>query len=1014
MAMRFGEMVLIIRTQDFASRNLDRISASLGNLSKAEALNRRRAQLAIQQQRKLSRMGNMRDDMRNIELLRRRLDLEKQLGRAIHTTAGLQARGAGGRFLSIGATSAMVVEMKNLNDAAANMPSRLKRLASSKADLDERARRLAQALGLTSKELRIIQNDIVKLDGAIGSLRWEKLHRMGQTISRLGRTLQLTGLIATGVLLGAGNAAANFGADVSVAATQMRDLNAPISQVASRATVLEDAILGQMQKFPGSAEEMSNAAYEIFSSLDLMDKGRVKVHRGLKLLEKANMVAVAGNIGLDESIKGLVITLNNFDPQLENVGGTLDTMFDVVRFGNIRVSDFTQMMNRLAPAAKNANLSLEQISGTTAFLTRVMASGRVSTGLARLLEAFRRRDFVVGFRELSKMRLGKVLDVEKASGGLKAPLKILKDIARVFPELEAGKMSAEEFFKIVTQAGKLERTGKPGEGIGMTIFAREALTQSIQNLDQIEELQIAIMQNKGEFSKAFEAMANTPAVQWKVFINQLKAFALEVGRAVLPAMITLAGKVEGLIKWFGNLSPNTKKSIAAFALFVSVGVLLLGVLGSLAGAFLALVGTLGILSASMGGGKGGVIGRLATMLMLMRRLVGIGAIVLTIKLIVDSEEVKKIDKWLKENIPGGDKIFGALEFSGTDLLNKIRGKDKNKGLVFNPDAEINFDKNLKMMEQTATTLRKARAKKNGLSFPENINQMMKNIKNETVLKELGEIRDMFGDTGEASTEMAEAVEQAMDQAQQSIDQGVGNMTNTFKQFRDQNKQAFGSLFGGPFFQSETWSLAEEWGVKPGIQQINQDLQGQIDQFRKWRGTLDSIGSRGAPTELVQELQELGPDALDKLEAIRKAAPGQFNKFISLWKTKQTEIEKATKIDFDKQLQQWFKFGKGIAQQIILGLRSEDVQLDNAFRQYITSKFPGIIEQAKQQAIKEFKRQQQAANPTLPTSSQKPTGSSTTIDDHSMTITITPKKGESSADAARRAAHALKNKYKGKT
>jgi len=1033
MALRFGEMVLIIRTQDFASRNLDRVSANLGKLSKFQELNRRKSTLDLRQSRLLSRMDTTRQELRGLQ---QKLNLEHELSRVISDRelaskrlAGLQAasagsgtlRGAGGRFTSaapqLASASQLLSGLKSREaDLLKQHESLLKSLAATSPTLAKmgtaqataHVNKLTNSLGLMGQELRIVQSDIAHVDDALNRVRWEKVHRAGQTVSRLGRVMQLTGLIAAGSFVAAGNAAANFGQSVTLAATQTRDLNAPLSQVAERSTKLQDAILSQMQKFPGSAESMSNAAYEIFSSLDLADKGRIKFWRGLQILEKANKVAVAGGIDLDDAIKGLIITLNNFDPDLNNVNETLDTMFDIVRFGNIRVSDFTQLITRVAATAKGVGHTLEDLAAPIAMLTRVLPSERVGTGLFRLEEVFANRDFQQGFKLISKARVGEGLDFRKAGGGLIPFQQILEDIVKVFPELEDGRMDVAEFLKMVSSAGKTARTGKPSEGQLFTSQARNVLRPLVQDMDQVREIQGLIAGNQNEFNRAFEAMARTPAVQWKIFLNQMKAVALEIGRDALPALLYLAGGIQRLIEWFRNLDPQLKSNIIKIGVFASVATLIGGILLSVVGGLVSLVGAIALVSGGLGtAGGAGLLGRMALLLTLLRTLSLIGVVTITIKLLMDKTgpsdfvegAMDKLEKFSDK--PGMRGLHGVIStLNAIDEALGLAEEEPKKGL-FNPNFKLNIPtKELKAFEKQYKRAREGPS----------IQEVLAGAKKETlktVADELGmsldEIRKQFGATGEEAGGMGDAISQAAQQAEQSIDQAASNMTNIWNQFRDENVRTFGELFSGPFFQSETWSLAKEWDVKPTMAEINKDLRMQIQNFRKYRNTLNAISQRkGVSAELMAELRQLGPDALDKLEVLRKAAPKQFNAFVTLWRTKQVEIERATKIDFNKQLKQWFSYGKNIAKNIILGLQSSDVELDAAFKRYITTKFPGIVEEAKKQARAEFNRQSAGGQ----ASGGNKTGTTTTkvnSDNNTVTITITPKKGESSKEAARRAA-----------
>jgi Phage-related minor tail protein len=1030
--VRFGELTLVIRTQDYAARNLDRISASLGRLSKAQQLSRSQAVLSNRQARISNRLTDVRGGLQNLEVLRQNFSLQKRIadvetrrlavGKQLSTAqAGMAAtgrvRGPAGRFLPAAAGAAAMTQLQSrfdlLRGVEADLLAEQARLNSQISQLDPKFKRLANSEALASRatkqlsrderrlaaDLAIVQGDLAHVEAAMKKLPYERMHRIGQTLSRMGRVLQLAG--ATGVLAfgAAANAAANFEQQVSLAATQARDIGGTFDQVGDRAERLRKFILEAGRRFPASAEEMARAAYEIFSSLDLATNGAIDFGKGLRLLNVANRIAVAGGVSLDDSIKGLVITLNNFDPALKHVNSTINTMFDIVRFGNIHVDEFTQMMNKVAPAAKGAGFSLGSIAGPLSFLTRVMASPRVATGFARLVDIFTNRDFRRGFMELSRQRLGEAFDVGKITKGPNAFLNILKAIVRAAPEVASGQIPVINFLQEVARRGRELRTGRPAEGLQFTSQGRQVLTQLLQNYGSVAEIQAQVLTNQGEFNRAWQVMRQTPAVQWQIMLNTLKLFAIEIGHEALPAMLALGAMFISAIDWFRNLDPRVKNLAIKIAVFAAAASLIGGVMLSVVGGMIAFAGSIAILSGGLGEvGGTGVVGRLATMLTLLRTLSLIGAVVVTVTVLFNVVAPKAGD-WLRGHLPGFKQL--------SDFATKNVPKTLQHALETNPAS--GFWANVLFGKEAKKKLNKAGKKAADELSWDAIQKKAKQLTKQDWLKGLTEAKGSLQDfinqndaVAQNAIDTAEVIRQANEQAMQSVEQAAANMTNTWNQFLDQNKQAFGELFQGPFFQGETWSLAKEWDVKPTMKEINRDLREQLKQFRTWRNTLAAISrKRGVTPELMQELQALGPDALDNLKVLRRASGPEWDKFISMTKTKQQAIKKATQIDFDAQLKQWFKYGKGIAEQIILGLRSENVALDNAFKKYILRTFPDIFPKARQQALAEARRQQREHGGGGVNSNNR--NNNNTTNSNNQTIHVHPAKGESTKDAQKRAA-----------
>ena len=189
-------------------------------------------------------------------------------------------------------------------------------------------------------------------------------------------------LIGAGTLAGLGAASksfADFDKMSTQAATQIGNINNSVEDVTANSERLRKAILAQMAQFPSTASEMSDAAYDIFSSMD------VGFNKGIGLLKLFNQAAVAGMTDVATAGNGAITVLNNFDPALEHPKKTLNEMFSIIRFGRIDLATLNTMMNQIAPAAAAADQSLGDISGAIATLTRRLGPSVASAGLARLL-----------------------------------------------------------------------------------------------------------------------------------------------------------------------------------------------------------------------------------------------------------------------------------------------------------------------------------------------------------------------------------------------------------------------------------------------------------------------------------------------------------------------------------------------------------------------------------------------------------------------------------------------------
>ena len=183
--------------------------------------------------------------------------------------------------------------------------------------------------------------------------------RMGRRAAGLGAAMTHIGGAATlaggGALFGLGTAArgfAEFDKLATQAATQIGSINNSTNDVIQNASRLRNAVLSEMQTFPDSAEVMSQAAYDIFSSMD------VNFNKGIGLLHLFNQAGVAGMTDVATATDGAITVLNNFGNPNGPIGKSrdlLNDMFSIIRFGRIDLETLNTMMNQIAPAAAAAD-----------------------------------------------------------------------------------------------------------------------------------------------------------------------------------------------------------------------------------------------------------------------------------------------------------------------------------------------------------------------------------------------------------------------------------------------------------------------------------------------------------------------------------------------------------------------------------------------------------------------------------------------------------------------------------
>jgi TP901 family phage tail tape measure protein len=906
-----------------------------------------------------------------------------------------------------------------LGDMIQKMPSRYIRLSqaingtsNAQAVMNEHMSSAHQRLARAHAALDENTRQQLAFNEALRRMPLNRMQDLGHAFGGVGRTMQLFGAVSTVALGAAANSAANFNTQVSLAATQARDLKAPISQVGTRIDQLThgftqashpvEGILDLMEKFPAAQGEMADSAYDIFSSMDLMTNGVTDMRKGLELLATANKIAVAGGEDLDIATNAMITTFNNFGDSAEEQAENLDTMFDIIRFGRMRLGDFNTMMNKVAPAAAGANLSLRDVGGAMAFLTEVMPSQRmVATGISRLIEALNHPDIVKGLKMLG-------VETRKAEGGLRPLDEIMKDLAETFPQLASGQLSAAEFFKVVSS---LARGG--GQGVMFTAEGRKALTQMITHMDQYLARQKQIDDNKGEFGKAYQAQLKALGIQWDIFMNRIRAIVVAIGTDAIPVFQELGQALKKMLDWWQALDPSTRKSIVRFAVYASVATLLAGALLAVIGAGLGLAAMIGRWGVALKGIEG-VGGKALKILSKLRIAAAFLGTIGTISLIVDVTRSGDASAWnLLMGMASGAMMgsafgpWGALAGAITVpiVLQLIDDFTKPKrppsamrrawqdylkeGLEPGGAVEMTFEEfrdqwNKKFNKRNfkipkgITAVEDHRSETSGLQAQRGhqakLTAMQKEY-NEALMKwikDMGVYNKKKKEYDEELKHHAQAMKEYQEQLAKTIVQANEDITNSmldmYMGLKEINQQLMGEVFEGPLYSGESGDLMREWGIYGNIQTMIDDARAANALFKQVQSGLNKLRKMGVPQTAIEKIQSMAPkDALGFMKGILKGTPAQKAALIKALKQNNKDVQSQTKMDFVSEIQRFKDAGLAMGDAIKDGF--EKAAVGKWFDTWIKAKFPAVINQAVNAAIAQWKLENPP--PTAPVAPVRP-------------------------------------------
>lgn len=97
-------------------------------------------------------------------------------------------------------------------------------------------------------------------------------------------------------------------------------------------------------------------------------------------------------------------------------------------------------------------------------------------------------------------------------------------------------------------------------------------------------------------------------------------------------------------------------------------------------------------------------------------------------------------------------------------------------------------------------------------------------------------------------------------------------------------------------ESRTNSLYKSYGLFDEVKEreevsgetLMKNLQDQVKEFGEWQDILDSLSAKGLDSELIGELQEMGPSAIAQIKALNSMSDTELEKYASLWSIKHAQ------------------------------------------------------------------------------------------------------------------------------
>lgn len=104
-----------------------------------------------------------------------------------------------------------------------------------------------------------------------------------------------------------------------------------------------------------------------------------------------------------------------------------------------------------------------------------------------------------------------------------------------------------------------------------------------------------------------------------------------------------------------------------------------------------------------------------------------------------------------------------------------------------------------------------------------------------------------------------------------------------QQYRDAVESRTKSLY-------QSYGLFDEVAKKEAVssETLMQNLEGQVQEFGEWQDILGQLSARGVDSDLIAELQEMGPSAIEEIRALNSMSDDELEKYVSLWSIKHAQ------------------------------------------------------------------------------------------------------------------------------
>ena len=288
-----------------------------------------------------------------------------------------------------------------------------------------------------------------------------------------------------------------------------------------------NAAIDLASSVPDTVAGVTEGIYNAISAgaIKVVD-GQADVAEGMKFVETASRLAVAGLTSTNDAIKSLASVTNAYGTDVLSVGEASDFLFATVKNGVTTVPELNAALSNIVPIAAAAGVGFDQVSGAIATLTKQGTPTAQATTQIR-----------------------------------QAISELLSPGAKLEKVMKAAGVSVESL-KTDGLAVSLEKVRKAAEATGTSVFEAFGSIESKQavlaltgaNAQKAADDLLAIQQSVGSVDEAFSLANQGIGVQVQGILNGIEAVAFKAFGAVGDGAVVAIEAVNKLAPVVGSLS----------------------------------------------------------------------------------------------------------------------------------------------------------------------------------------------------------------------------------------------------------------------------------------------------------------------------------------------------------------------------------------------------------------------------------------------------------------------------